>query len=84
MGNTMLVGRRLDLQTAKASRTVPWPRRSLVKDKRISPMRIPWERPIAVRHVTARASMWRSTETFTAWLVLYVATTAGFASADAA
>lgn len=55
-----------------------------LKDKGISQMRIPWERPIALRHVPARASMWRSTETFTAWLVLYVATTAGFASADAA
>jgi len=53
-------------------------------DKGISPMRIPWARPIALRHVAARASMGRSTETFTAWLVLYVATTAGFASADAA
>ena len=55
-----------------------------LKDKGISPMRIPWERPIALRHVPARASMGRRTETFTAWLGLYVATTAGFASADAA
>jgi transposase-like protein len=30
MGNTMLGGWRLDLQTAEASRAVPWPRRSLV------------------------------------------------------